>query len=316
MDRARSFAALRMTRYHDDLMKKTVFLIDALPYVFRAYFALPEIRSPRGANINAVYGFARFLIKLLAEEKPSHVMVAFDESLTTSFRNDFYPDYKANRVLPPPELEAQLKYCQRMAQALGCRVLADHRYEADDLIATARHKLSKENCAFVIVSGDKDLLQLVDARTRYYNVAKHKWLNEKAVEVEMGLRPDQIPDFLGLAGDSADNIPGVSGVGNKTAVALLKEFQTMENLYANLDRVGHMKLRGAGTLAGKLREGKRMAQLSTRLATFSVEAPMRESLKTLAYKGYDKGLAMPLMEELGFIKMIEISRKCGDTIPI
>lgn len=286
-------------------MKKTVYLIDALPYVFRAYFALPEIRSPFGTNVNAVYGFARFLIKLLAEENPSHLMVAFDESLTTSFRNDFYPDYKANRVLPPPELEAQLKYCRRIAQALGCRVLADHRYEADDLIATARHKLSKENCNFVIVSGDKDLLQLVDERTRYFNVAKHKWMDEMAVEKEMGLRPKQIPDFLGLAGDSADNIPGVSGVGNKTAVALLKEFQTMENLYVHLDRVRRMERRGATTLAGKLRDGEKMAQLSKRLATLSVEAPMRETLKTLAYKGSDKQLALPLMEELGFLKMID-----------
>ncbi len=287
-------------------MKKNVFLIDALPYVFRAYFALPEMRSPRGDNVNAVYGFARFLIKLLAEEKPSHVMVAFDESLTTSFRNEFYPDYKANRALPPPELEAQLKYCQRMAQALGCCVLADHRYEADDLIATARHKLGKEKCAFVIVSGDKDLLQLVDARTRYYNAAKHKWLDEMVVEKETGLRPQQIPDFLGLAGDSTDNISGVSGVGNKTAVALLKGFQTLENLYANLDLVRHMNLRGAATLAGKLREGKKIAQLSKRLATLSLEAPMRESLKTLVYKGANKKLALPLMEEFGFLKMIEL----------
>ncbi len=153
------------------------------------------------------------------------------------FRNYFYPEYKANRVLPPPELEAQLKYCQRMAEALGCRVLADHRYEADDLIAAVRHRLSKEICRFVVVSVDKDLLQLVDGKTRYYNAGKKKWFGITEVQQAMGVHAKQIPDFLGLQGDAVDNIPGVRGVGNKTAMALIKEFQTLENLFANLSRV-------------------------------------------------------------------------------
>ena len=171
-------------------MKKSVYLIDSLPYVFRAYFALPEIRSPRGQSVHAVYGFASFLIKLLLEEKPDYVAATFDESLTGSFRNEMYPPYKANRELPPPDLEAQLKYCRRAAEVLGCRVFADRRYEADDLIATLRRRFGNNSLRFVVVSGDKDLMQLVDGRTQYYHFAKGARLDVRDVKREMGIYPE------------------------------------------------------------------------------------------------------------------------------
>lgn len=276
---------------------KSVYLIDSLPYVFRAYFALPEIRSPRGQNVNAVYGFASFLIKLLLEENPDYVAATFDESLTSSFRNEIYPEYKTNRVLPPPELEAQLKYCQQVAGVLGCGVLADDRYEADDLIATLRKRFHGSGRRFVVVSGDKDLMQLVDDSTEYYHFAKGARLRAAEVEKEMGVKPEQIPDFLGLQGDAVDHIPGVHGVGAKTAAALIGEFGSLENLYKNLDRVKRMNLRGAEGLYAKLVTGKESAIMSKLLATVSVKAPMRITLTGLAYNGPSMKKVRPLFEE-------------------
>lgn len=250
-------------------------LVDASPYVFRAFYSLPtSIRSPAGRPVNAIRGFGDFLAKLLGEEAPTHVLVAFDGSLTTSFRNDIFPAYKSSRDLPDEDLVAQLEGCQRVTEAFGLRTAIDDRYEADDIIATARARFDGDFERFTVVSADKDMAQLVDERTEFYDFGKGKRLGPEGVREKMGVWPRQVRDFLGLAGDSVDDIPGVRGVGPKTATALLEAFDDLDALYADLDRVAEVPVRGAKSLGAKLEAARDAAFLSRDLATCATDAPL------------------------------------------
>lgn len=284
----------------------TVYLIDASPYVFRAFFALPSsITDPRGEPANATYGFASFLLKLLDQESPTHLGVAFDGSLTTSFRNEIYPDYKAQRDLPPPELEAQLDACRAMAEALGAATFIDERYEADDIVGALWQRARGEGHRVVVVTSDKDLAQLVDAGTELFDFARDTRYDVAAVEEKFGVRPEQIPDYLGLAGDSVDNIPGVTGVGPKTAQALLASFDTLEDALARLDEVAELSVRGARSLARKLDEQRETALMSKRLATVALKAPYDLPPAELAWHGAHRDRVEELFDRLGFDKIRE-----------
>jgi len=279
----------------------TVYLVDASPYVFRAYFSLPDsIRTPAGEPIHAAYGFASFLLKLIADEAPSHLAVAFDESLTTSFRNDLYPDYKAQRELPPAELEAQLGACRELADAFGAATFADAVYEADDIVATLAEQATAAGLPAVVVSGDKDLAQLVGDDVTLYDFAREERLGPGEVMERFGCRPEQVAELLALQGDAVDNIPGVPGVGKKTARALLAAFDDLDDLYARLDEVPHLALRGAASLAARLAEHRDLAFLSRRLATVVRNAPFAGDPAALAFHGADPKLVDPLFERLGF----------------
>lgn len=280
-------------------MARTVHLIDASPYIFRAFFALPEMEGAHGGRIEAIYGFAGFLLKFLAEERPTHAAVAFDESLTTSFRNDIYPEYKAQRELPPEELVAQLRSCREFARAMGLLEFADERYEADDLIGSLAKPLAARGHGIVVVSSDKDLAQLVGPRTELFDYSKGQHYGPAEVVEKFGVEPRQIPDYLGLAGDSVDNIPGVRGVGKKTAVALLSAFADLDELYADLGRVAELELRGARSLAAKLDAGRDLAFLSRELATIATDAPARATLRELELAGPDLPRVDALCASLG-----------------
>jgi len=287
-------------------MPETVHLVDASPYIFRAFFSLPEsITDPAGAPVNAVYGFAGFLIKLVETEEPTHLGLAFDRSLTTSFRNEIYPEYKAGRELPPAELEAQLDACFELAQAFGAAAFIDDRYEADDLIAALADRVVREGHGAVIVTSDKDLAQLVSDRVELFDFAKGERYGPAEVVEKFGVRPGQIADFLGLAGDAVDNIPGVAGVGKKSAAALLGHFASLEEIYDGLPAVAELPVRGAKSLRRKLEEGRGQAFLSKRLATVAREAPAEADLETLAYRGADPDRLGALFETLGFARIKE-----------
>lgn len=282
-------------------MPVTVHLIDASPYLFRAYFSLPSsMRSPAGNPVQAVYGFAGFLAQYLKEAAPTHVGVYFDGSLTTSFRNDVYPEYKATRDLPPAELEAQIGDCREVAAAYGLHCWIDDRYEADDGIGARVAQLRKEGIPCVVVSPDKDMAQVVDEGTLLCDFAKGATYGPAEVHAKWGVRPSQVRDMLGLAGDSVDNIPGVRGVGPKTATALLGAFDDLDDLYANLDEVAQLPIRGAKTLGKKLEAARDMAFLSRELATLSMDAPCEGGLEALVWNGADATLVDPLFERLGF----------------
>ena len=278
----------------------TVHLIDASPYLFRAYFSLPEMTDPKGAPVQVVHGFGAMLLRFFGEERPTHVAAAFDESLNSSFRNDIYPAYKSSREEPPPSLVAQLSRSQEIAQALGVRTFADSRYEADDLVATLATLLGDDGHSVVVVTADKDLAQLVTDRVTWYDFGKGTRYEPGDVVAKYGVRPDRIPDYLGLAGDSVDDIPGVRGVGAKTAAALLGAFDSIDEIYANLERVESLPIRGAKSTARKLAEDREMAFLSRQLATVARDAPAEATLAELAWDGADRGHIDTLFAELGF----------------
>ena len=279
----------------------TIHLVDASPYIFRAFFSIPDTMVGRsGLPVNAVFGFTQFLIRLIEEEEVTHLGLAFDKSLTTSFRNDFFPPYKAQRALPPQELEAQQDWCQEVGEALGAAIYVDLRYEADDLVATLCHQLEPEGHEIVVVTSDKDLAQLVSERVTLFDFAKGERYDPDAVFEKFGVRPDQIADYLGFAGDSVDNIPGVKGVGKKTAVALLAELDSLDEVYRRLDEIAALPIRGAKSLQKKLEEQRETALLSRRLATVAIDAPAIADLGELRLDGADPELVDPLFEELKF----------------
>ena len=278
----------------------TLHLVDASPYIFRAFYSLPSsIRSPDGKPVNAVRGFGDMLARVVREGSPSHLLVAFDGSLTTSFRNEIYPAYKSSRDLPDEDLVAQLDACQELAAALGAFCCIDDRYEADDLVATAQARFHGDVDSIEVVTADKDLAQLVDDRTVFHDFAKDVRLDVEGVTERYGVRPDQIRDLLGRAGDSVDDIPGVRGVGPKTAIALLQEFDDLDAIYGDLDRVATLSIRGAKSLGAKLAEHREIAYLSRDLATCATDAPLDANLDGLAYRGADPDVLGPLLERLG-----------------
>lgn len=268
----------------------TVHLVDASVYIFRAYFAVPD-----SLPNNAARGFLDFLSRLVREEEVTHLGVAFDESLTTSFRNDVFPGYKASRGLAPPELEAQLGACGELAEAFGAATFVHERYEADDLIAALCARL---DAPAVIVTSDKDLAQLVSDRVTLLDFAKGDRYTPAEVEAKFGVPPAHIADYLGLVGDKVDDIPGVKGVGKKSAAALLQAFPGLDALYARLDEVPDLPLRGAKSLAAKLAAGRESAFLSRRLATVAADAPAAATLDDLRYDGADATRLDPLLERL------------------
>lgn len=279
----------------------TVHLIDASPYLFRAWFSLPKsIVDPGGKPVNAVYGFVSFLAKYIVDERPTHIAVAFDRHFNGSFRNEIYPAYKAHREASPPELEAQVDPAVEVTEALGIASFIDERYEADDLIATVLDRTKRSSANYVIVTSDKDLAQLVSERVTLANPAKNERFDAAAVEAKFGVKPSQITDYLGLAGDAVDNIPGVAGIGPKTAADLLRRYGSLEGIYEAVPALRQSRKRTEISLATKLAEHVELAGLSKRLATVATDAPVEVSLDDLRYRGLDEARLGTLFARLGF----------------
>jgi 5'-3' exonuclease len=280
----------------------TIHLLDASPYLFRAFFSVPKsIVDGNGQPANAVYGFTTFLAKYIADERPSHIAVAFDRHFNGSFRNDFYPAYKAQRDASPPELDAQVDPALEATEALGVTTFIDERYEADDLIATVLDRIGTNTARFVIVSSDKDLTQLVSDRVTLVDPARGLRFDRAAVEEKFGVRPDQMTDFLGLAGDAVDNIPGVRGIGPKTAAQLLQRYGSLEGVYEHVPAMRQSRSKSDLTLAAKLETDVALAGLSKRLATVSTEAPIGEvTVDALRYRGTDDARLRVLFQRMGF----------------
>ncbi len=259
-----------------------------------------KLVNAAGLQVGAVRGFASFLLRYLREQEPTHLALCFDESLTTCFRNDLFPAYKAHRELPDAELIAQLDGCREVAEALGLACFADERFEADDFIATLAGPLVKRGHSVVITSIDKDLTQLVGPRVKFFDFAKDNWMGRSEVLEKFGVEPHQIPDFLGLAGDQVDGIPGVTRVGPVAAAALLQAFENLEAIYADLTAVTQLPVRGAKGLAQRLEAEKELAFLSRELATLSTDAPAKANLGPLKLKAAKPDDVRPAFERYGF----------------
>ncbi len=278
-----------------------IYLVDASVYVFRAYYSVPATMSDAtGRPTNAVYGFTRFLLDVLEGAAPQYAAVAFDESLTTSFRNDIYPEYKANREPAPEELKRQFAWCREVTQALGLASLADARYEADDLIGSVATCAREAGRSCTIVTRDKDLAQLLTPGDQFYDFAGGVRYGHSDVRAKFGTVPERIADFLALTGDSVDNIPGVPGIGKKTAAAIFDAYESLDAVYANLDALAELPVRGARTLAKKLGEHREAAYLAQRLTRIACDAPVPATLDGYACGEPDRAALMALFDRLGF----------------
>jgi len=251
------------------------YVIDASIYVFRAWFSIPDdMQDGDGNPVNALYGFTRFLGDFLEHTRPQHVAVAFDNSLDTCFRNEIYPPYKANRDPAPDELKQQFDRCRQVARALGLPDFAEKRFEADDIIGTLVTSMREQGMRSTILTRDKDMSQLLDAGDTLWDYAGNRRIAYKDVRDSYGARAEQMVDFLALAGDSVDNIPGVRGVGPKTATALLDHFDSLDDIYARLDEVAGVPVRGAGKLGARLAAHKEDALLSRKLSAIACDVPI------------------------------------------
>ena len=276
------------------------YLIDASVYVFRAHFSMPDdMVDDDGNPINALYGYCRFLGDFMEQVKPEYVAVLFDESLSKSFRTEIYPEYKANREPAPPELKRQFAQCRRFTRALGLMECASPNYEADDLIGTLVTEGREQGRPSTIVSRDKDLTQLVSKVDVFWDYAGKGRISYDQIPEFFGVWPEQIADFLALAGDSADNIPGVRGVGKKTAAALLQHFGSLEKVYDNLDSVHEVNVRGAKTLGDKLSTNKDAAMLARKLTGLVCDAVFESPTSGLRPVAPDLGEINALFDEAG-----------------
>lgn len=225
---------------------------------------------------NAVHGFTRFVCDLIESEKPADIVFAFDESLESNYRNELYPAYKANRDPAPEELKRQFVYCKELCAALGFSVLSDGYYEADDLIGTAMRLARAKGQASIILSADKDLSQLLGEHDQQWDYAKNIRWKLAGVKDKHGVHAHQFADYLGLTGDAVDNIPGVPGIGPKTAATLLSHFGTLDEILEKIDEIPFLRIRSAAQLAIRLKEHREMALLSRELATIRCDAPLPE----------------------------------------
>lgn len=260
-------------------MPKVFVIIDGSSLVHRAFYALPLLTTSNGQYSNAVYGFTTMLTKLLADIKPDIIAVAFDKGRIT-FRNEVYTDYKAQRKPTPRELSEQFPLVHELLAAFGIMTLEQDGYEADDIIGTLAVKAAQEDYEVLIVTGDKDALQLINSHTKVLltrkGITEMDVYDEQAFHDKYGVEPKKLIDLKGLMGDSSDNIPGVPGIGEKTACKLIAEFASVENLLDNIESVSGNKLKE------KLRENSQLAQLSKQLATIKCDVPLAVSFADMA----------------------------------
>jgi len=282
-------------------MSERLYLIDGSGFAYRSYYAIRSgLTDSKGRPTNAVFGFARILLKILREEEPSHVVVVFDVGRKT-FRNEIYPEYKAQRQETPEDLKSQFPLMHELVQALDLPLLLVPGVEADDVIGTLARRAEKAGMEAVIVSCDKDLLQLVTDRTSVYNPAKGDAgirYSPGGVKERFGVNPDHVIDVLALMGDASDNVPGVHGIGEKTAHKLLETYGALEGVYEHLDEL-------KGKMKENLAQDREMAFLSRKLVTIDTEVPLDLTLDACRRKELDRARLADVFAKLEFRSLLE-----------
>ena len=280
-------------------MADKLILIDGNSILYRSFYALPPLALPDGRYTNAVYGFANIIIKVINEFKPTHMVVAFDVSKKT-FRNDIYADYKGTRKPMPDELRAQIEPVKTMLKLMGIKILEKENIEADDILGTITKRF--DDIESIIVTGDRDTLQLISPKTSIYftkkGVSDIKVMDKEALQAEYGIKPEHIVDLKALQGDTADNIPGVAGIGAKIALDLVQEYGSIENIYANLENI---KVR----VKNKLEEGKESAEMSYKLAKINSDVDIPCEFNELTFDYPFKESVYSFMSEYKFNSILK-----------
>jgi len=284
--------------------RPTLYLIDGSGYIFRAFFALPQLNTSRGLPTNAVLGFTRMLLKLLKEERPRHIAVVFDSPRKT-FRDDLFDSYKANRVETPSDLNVQVPFILRAVEGFRIKSLVLEGFEADDVIGTLAARATRQRFDTVIVTEDKDFMQLVGPHVTLWNTMRDRRVDAREVRTRLGVEPSAVIDVMALMGDSIDNIKGVPGIGEKTATALIKHFGSLDKLYADLAAVEAIPgLRGAKRVAALLAEHRASAELARKLVSIDTAAPVETEVGQLDWPGIDEIAVSELMRELEFHSLL------------
>jgi DNA polymerase I len=282
-----------------------LYLIDASVFIFRAYHSVPNVLVDLDGNaVNALHGFSRFLGDLIERVRPDHIGVAFDASLVTSFRNRLFPAYKANREPAPEDLKRQFLLCQRVSEAMGISTYVSGEYEADDVIGTLTVRARAEGRKVVLVTRDKDLSQLVRPGDEYWDYISDKRFGYDRIADRFGMRPERMACFLALMGDAVDNIPGVPGVGRKTASTLFHHFESLAHLYDDLDRVLKIKLRNAGFVCSQLRDYRESAFLARQLTEIACDMPLDVGVAQLRRRPPDLDALNDFYDTVGFGRLL------------
>lgn len=279
--------------------KNPLVLVDGSSYLYRAYYAPPHLTNSKGEATGAVYGVVNMLRSLLTRYQPSHIAVIFDAKGKT-FRNDMYSEYKAQRPPMPDDLRSQIEPLHRIIRALGLPLISISGVEADDVIGTIARQASLESRAVLISTGDKDMAQLVDENVTLINTMTDTIMGPEEVATKFGVGPDRIIDLLALMGDKADNIPGLPGVGEKTALAMLTGAGSVSNLLAEPEKVAKLGFRGSKTMAAKIIENADMLKLSYELATIKTDVELEQDWHELTIKPADKDELIKCYGEMEF----------------
>jgi DNA polymerase-1 len=282
-------------------MKGTLVVVDALNYLFRAYHALPPLTTKAGLPTGAVYGFCQMLLRIDREQRPTHLCVVFDAPGAT-FRAELFPDYKANRPPTPPDLVAQIDLAHQAAAAFGCTVLSVPGVEADDVIATLVRQARAEDLAVVIGSSDKDLMQLCSEEVRLFDAVKNRLLGPGEVKEKWGVTPEQLGDVLALMGDTVDNVPGVAGIGPKTAAELISTYGSLAEVVANTDKI-------KGKKGQAIAESKAQLLLSRELVRLKDDVPLPKAMAEI------RRAAVPFAELRELCQRLEFGRLLEQVVP-
>jgi DNA polymerase-1 len=282
-----------------DSKKPPFILVDGSSYLFRAFHGLPPLTNSKGQDTGAIYGVVNMLKSLIKQYNPTHMAVIFDAK-GKMFRDDIYKEYKANRPPMPEELRSQIEPLHAIIRAMGLPVIVESGVEADDVIGTLANHATAKGIDTLISTGDKDMAQLVNEHVTLINTMTNQLMDVDGVNTKFGIPPELVIDFLALKGDKVDNIPGVPGVGDKSAQALLNGIGGIESIYQNLDKIADLSFRGSKTMAAKMQEYEEQARLSYTLATISIDLDLEYDVETLTPQQADNEQLRDLFAEYEF----------------
>lgn len=278
--------------------EKKLLIIDGSSYLYRAFHTYPEFMTNGKIKTNAIFGTTNMIQWTIRNYSSDKVVVVFDDK-GTNFRHEMYPEYKANRSKAPEALKQQIDPLHNVIKSMGIPLLCVPDVEADDVIGTLAKQASRDGQKVLISTGDKDMAQLVDDNIMLINTMTNEWMDSKGVNDKFGIPPELIIDYLAIVGDNVDNIPGVAGVGDKSALVLLNTLGDLDAIYANVDFIPKMTLRGARGISAKMADGKSRAYLSRELATIRLDVPLDIKYTDLVISRPNLEVLDPLLKELG-----------------
>ncbi len=282
--------------------RKKFILVDGQGLLYRTFYALPQLSTSYGQIINSIYGFTMILTRLLEEEKPDYIMIAFDTPEPT-FRHKEFKEYKAHRKKMPIELINQIPMIREIISNYNISICYKEGYEADDIIGTIVNEAEKKNCDTIVVTGDKDAFQLISSHTKIMTtirgVTEVKIYDEEGIKNKYGVNPDKIVDILALKGDSSDNIPGVPGIGEKTAIALIKKYGNLENILSNIDKISKKSLRE------QIKKYEKQIRMSKMLATIVRDVPIMFDFDSFKVKSPNYKELWKIFKKLEFKNLLK-----------